>query len=391
MFYAVLRSVIFCFFAVLPATSLRVVASLNGLAEGAGPFEVGVMMALVAVVPTFVSIRIGRFIDERGAKVPLAIGLAFMGVSVGLPCVFPVHEHGFWPLYAACSVVGVASVFITLVVQSYVGFVSTPKTKATHFAVFTMGYSAGGLVAPVSSGYVIDNFGFFATYLYLIGFVLIGFVWIALRHKAMPDSWGRKARKGGGSFELLKIPTVRNVLVASTFNSMAWDLQGFMMPVYGTAVGLSATEIGWIIGAFAAATFAIRFCVPYIGRRMAQWHAIGAAFAIGCVAFVLFPAFEDFYALMAVSFLLGIGLGASLPNLLALTDSASPPGRTGEVLGLRTMIINVCHTFLPLAFGAAGAVVGAGAIFYVVGGLMGSMSVFSFRCQKTEAGDEVNV
>ena len=67
---------------------------------------------------------------------------------------------------------------------------------------------------------------------------------------------------------------------------------------------------------------------------------------------------------------------------MSLIHTESPPGRTGEALGLRTMLINLCHTTLPLIFGAAGNLVGAGAVFYVVAGLMGGVTVFTSRCEK---------
>ena len=51
------------------------------------------------------------------------------------------------------------------------------------------------------------------------------------------------------------------MLFVSALVSMAWDLEIFMFPVYGHAIGLSATEIGWLIGMFFAATF--RGPIPY--------------------------------------------------------------------------------------------------------------------------------
>ena len=77
-----------------------------------------------------------------------------------------------------------------------------------------------------------------------------------------------------------------------------------------------------------------------------------------------------------------MALGSSQPNVMSLIHSESPPGRTGEALGLRTMLINLCHTTLPIIFGGAGSVIGAGSVFYIVASLMGGVSVFTSRCQK---------
>ena len=54
----------------------------------------------------------------------------------------------------------------------------------------------------------------------------------------------------------------------------------------------------------------------------------------------------------------------------------------GEALGLRTMLINMCHTTLPILFGAAGTAVGAGAVFFAVATLMGGVAWFTTHCEK---------
>ena len=83
-----------------------------------------------------------------------------------------------------------------------------------------------------------------------------------------------------------------------------------------------------------------------------------------------------------MAFLLGLALGSSQPNVMSLLHTQSPEGRVGEALGLRTMLINVCHTTLPILFGAAGTVIGAGAVLMSVASLMGGVAWFTTRCQK---------
>jgi hypothetical protein len=49
----------------------------------------------------------------------------------------------------------------------------------------------------------------------------------------------------------------------------------------------------------------------------------------------------------------------------------TPDQRHGEALALRSMAINTSSTLMPLLFGAAGAVVGAALLFWVVGAAVG--------------------
>ena len=364
---------------------LRMVCSLNGLADGAGPIDIGIMMALIALLPSFCSIAIGRFVDTHGAKIPIAVAGLLFALSVGIPSALPVSDFGLMPLFAGCAFLGIANVFISVVIQRFVGFISTPETKSNHFSLYSLAFSAGLFIAPVTCGYAIDHFGFLATYLYLFGFIIAIFVSLIVARAVWPDAWpeGKKKAKQT-SFGLLKIAPVRNCLIASTFNAMSWDLQNFMIPVYGTAVGLSATEIGTVMGAFSVGTFAVRVLMPAISKFLSQWRIIAAAFATTALAFFLFPNFSTFIPLTAVALFLGFGLGAGLPNLLAIADTSAPPGRLGEVLGLRTTFINIFHIVLPLTFGVAGTALGSAIVFYAVSATMGGMTIFSTHCEKVE-------
>jgi len=151
---------------------------------------------------------------------------------------------------------------------------------------------------------------------------------------------------------------------------MAWDLQTFVVPVHGTRVGLSAAQIGFVLGCFAVATFTIRLAMPVLSRRFSEWQVLTYTLFNTTVAFLLFPFFSSLAPLMVVAFLLGLGLGAAQPNVMSLLHSRSPEGRVGEALGVRTTIMNSSHVVLPLVFGAFGSVLGAGAMFWAMAALV---------------------
>jgi predicted MFS family arabinose efflux permease len=156
---------------------------------------------------------------------------------------------------------------------------------------------------------------------------------------------------------------------------MSWDLQSFVIPVHGTAVGLSASEIGFVLGSFALATFVIRLAMHWLSRHVTEWQVLTYTMFCAALAFALFPLFSARTPLMAVAFLLGLGLGAAQPNIMSLVHSRSPQGRVGEVLGVRATIIHSSQVVLPLVFGAFGSVLGAAAMFWTMATLVGSGGV----------------
>ena len=128
--------------------------------------------------------------------------------------------------------------------------------------------------------------------------------------------------------------------------------------------------VGIIMSSFALATFVVRLLMPMLAGRLNEWTVVCAALVISGSAYSVFPLVTQVPLLIALSFLLGIGLGCAQPMIMAVLYTASPPGRQGEVVGVRTTMINASHTFLPLLFGAVGATLGIGPVFWSMSGLL---------------------
>jgi MFS family permease len=147
---------------------------------------------------------------------------------------------------------------------------------------------------------------------------------------------------------------------------MTWEIFVFAVPIYGTGLGLSASTIGTILGAFALATFVARVVLPTLVRRLREWTLIGVALAVAVAVFTAFPLVERVPLLMILAFGLGLGIGMTQPLFLSLLYAAAPEGRSGEAVGMRTGIMSVCQTAMPLLFGALGAVLGIAPVFWAM-------------------------
>ena len=69
---------------------------------------------------------------------------------------------------------------------------------------------------------------------------------------------------------------------------------------------------------------------------------------------------------MLLSFVLGLFLGAGQPMVMALLYNKAPPGRAGEAVGVRTLLLNFSQAGMPLMFGALGAALGMAPVFWVM-------------------------
>lgn len=387
----ILRIILFTVAFHMTFSVVRVTASLDALSHGYGSFKVGLLISLLALFPTFLSMPWGRIVDRVGARLPIAVGGLILLAGVMIPAVFPTSHFGLTPLAFSCALTGIGMMSTSMVSQQLMGFYSNSHNRTANFAWLATGQAASGLVTPILSGMIIDAFGHRYAFFYGTAAALLGLAAFYWSRNKLPASWERTRLrdKKTGAFELLSHPRVRNVLFVSALVSMAWDLEFFMFPVYGHAIGLSATEIGWLIGMFFAATFAVRFLMPLLSKRISEWQFLVAVLAIGSFAYILFPFFTELGPLLIVAFILGLGLGASQPNVMSLLQTQSPKGRVGEALGIRTMLTNLCHTVLPTGFGLLASAVGVFWIFIAMGVIMGGSAVLAqFRDRSDEVTEE---
>jgi predicted MFS family arabinose efflux permease len=353
--------------------SARMTGSLYALAHGASTFTVGVMMALFALVPMLIAVRAGRWLDVVGPWHPTLAGILLILGGMLLPAAFSYATADVAPLLVGAALIGTGSTLTNLAIQQAVGDRADPNHRAAAFSWFALGASIAGFSGPVISGQLIDHFGHRATYVAMTGATLLALGLLHANRALLPPRKHASARpEPKHPFELLRHTALRRVLITTGLISMSWDMMTFIVPVHGSRVGLSASQVGFVLGAFSAATFSVRLAMPWLSRRFSEWQVLTFTLLNTCAAFVLFPLMSTLAPLMAIAFMIGLGLGAAQPNVMSLIHSRSPEGRVGEALGVRTTIMNSSHVVLPLVFGAFGAVLGAAAMLWTMAALVGA-------------------
>lgn len=354
----------------------RVGSALFALSLGASTFEVGVIGALFAALPMFFSVNAGRAIDRVGVRPPFLIGTLLTAAGSALAFAWPSLPS----LYVVGTLAGSGLVIVHIAASNAVGAIGAPANRSRNFSLLALGFSVSGFLGPLAAGFMIDSLGHARAFLVLAVFPLVAFLALVLGRLRLPRPVAAphpRAEKRIG--DLLADRVLRRILIVSGLFNMAWDVFTFLLPIHGTALGLSASAIGVILGAFAAATFLVRLALPAIVRRTREWTLVTVALAVACVVYATFPLFRDFGLLMALAFVLGLGLGMSQPMVMSLLFSAAPPDRVGEAVGVRTTILNFIQTTIPLAFGALGTALGVTPIFWAMAMVLAAGAAFARR------------
>ena len=340
-------------------TGSKVVIALLALELGASQTTIGMLIGAYAVAPLIFGVYSGRLADRIGMRVPMLAG----ATAIGAAMVVGFAWQTLAALFATALLVGIGFVFFIVSVQNLVGAMA--GERARNYSILTIGYSASNLIGPLAAGVVIDYAGHAQAFL---TFALLSLVPIAVL--ATRGDLTRVTRTGSSearrnTFDLLRNPVLRRQILITGLLMSAWELFLFYVPIYGHGVGLSASTIGAIIACFAAATFLIRFSLPRITAAYGVERVLAAAMVVAACASAIFPFFAAAPPLMAIAFVLGLGLGCGQPLSLTTSFERSPPGRSGEVAGLRTIATNTARLLVPLFSGALGAALGTGAVFWL--------------------------
>lgn len=357
-------------------TGSRVTVSLYALSLGSSAFIVGILMGLYAFLPMLLGVTAGRLCDRIGVRKPMLAGSCGVAVAAALPCLVT----GIAPLFVTTALLGVSFMLFQVATQNATGMFGQPSERAKHFSWLALGYSVSGFCGPLVSGLMIDNVSFSGTFALLAILPLVPIAVLSRDILKLPGPHPMTAESPpGGIAELFRNRHLRRVFIVNALLAVAWDLHSFFIPIYGATIGLSASRIGAILAAFAAATFAVRLFAAGIARRFSEFEVLAVALFVAALAYAMFPFAKEVGPLMCLSFTLGLALGCAQPMVMSLLHSMAPAGRMGEAVGVRMSIINASTFAMPLLFGAVGSTLGLAPVFWSIGAALAGGGFFARR------------
>lgn len=338
----------------------KVLVTLFGIELGASQIAIGVIVATYSLLPALLAVYAGRLSDRLGVRWPMLAGS--LGVAAGL--LLPWLAPGLPALYASAALIGASHMFYNVSAQNLIGSLGGAEERTRNFSNYALAMAIGSFIGPLFAGFSIDFVGHATAYLYIAALPLVPALIMASARKV-----GRGPRlktedeQAVLSTSLLAIPLLRRTLIASAVAVTAQDLFQFYMPIYGHAVGLSASAIGVILAMSGIAAFVVRIGLPVLVKRWGPDTVFNGSLYISAVTFLLFPLFSSAPALAAIALVLGLGMGCAQPVTLMLIFSRAPEGRSGEALGLRVTINQITHIAVPIVFGTIGSVFGVAPVF----------------------------
>ncbi len=355
---------------------IRMAAPLAALREGHAAWAVGVLLGLFAAAPIVLALAAGRLADRHGYHVPIRVAVALTvagGICAVIAMLVPAGQ--FIGLCAAALLAGAGANFGLIAIQRSAGRMAhDPIELKRIFSWLGLAPALANVVGPVLAGTLIDFAGFQLAFAALAALPLASLVW-ARFVPVEPRADVAASLRRPNSWNLLREPGFTRLLLVNWLLSSSWDVHSFLVPILGHERGFSASAIGLILGVFATAVAAVRLAIPVLAHRLREAHVLVGSMLTCAAVFAVYPLARTAWVMGCCAVVLGLALGAVQPMIMTTLHQITPAARHGEAIALRSMAINLSSAVMPLAFGLAGATLGASALFWMMGAAVASGSL----------------
>jgi MFS family permease len=359
-------------FLMIPISAVRPMTSLFATDLGASEAQIGLLTACFSLAPLFLAVFAGRFIDQFGEKIPVLAGA--VGIVVALTSIYLLPYLG--TAYFAQLLLGGSQLLTFVALQNRVVSSVPPERRNHAVASFSLYASVGSMIGPLLGGYATEEFGFTLSYLLFAVFALYPLllsVFVIPREKRVKNEEEQKH----SIKELFHITGLSQAIVISMLILAALDIFYVYFPLYASSIGLSPSEIGWVLTIFSVATMVSRIFLPKLVERFGKNRVLFFFMFGGAVFYGLTPLFDGMAILAILAFFNGFGLGVIQPLTIVICYNLAPNGRTGEVLATRMAGNRLAQVVIPVLFAGLVHLTGVGGILMIKGTMLALGSFLS--------------
>jgi predicted MFS family arabinose efflux permease len=359
------------FFGITTESLIGMLLPLWAIERGLPPAQLGTAVALASLSPLLLAVPAGALCDRYGDRRVML----WAGLGAGLTAALYPLAGGFLAACALQLLGGLARSMSWLAAQSYAIRATPPGERNTFMGRFSFAGSVGMLLAPLLAGALVDRLGLTA------GFGLMA-VWgglLAAVAVPLPDhrdgtAQGTLWRVTAGAYRqalpLLAQASLLIVMLLTLLRLSAAAVNASFYPVHLDQAGFSPASIGIMFACINGAISVGSLAAAAVIRRTSMTQVLFGSIALSVLSISAVPFVRAPLVVGLLSALHGLGLGLSLPTLLAAIGRQTAPSQRGLVIGLRTLFNRLGYFAVPVLLGALVQGLGLRGAFVATGALL---------------------
>jgi MFS family permease len=365
---------------------LRPLLSYAGLAVGAGAAELGAITAAFSALSLLAAVPFGYLIDRTGER-PFVVAGTFALLVVPTVLLAP---QSIGSLLACSAVLGLGQLAGVLGVQTLIARGASEAVRDRRFAHFTVVNSGAQLLAPAMLGVLVvmspragrqgpPVLDASAALLAAIAVAALGLV-------AAVSLWARPGRLAARSMPMrrplfaamrgaLRLPSMRNAMLASFTVLASVDLVAAYLPALGDVRGLEPRTVGFLLATLGAASLLARLGLPKLMVVLSRRSLLAVCMAVAALGMTAIPYLTWLPGLYVVMAVTGVGLGLGQPITMGWVAGEVAPEIRGTAMSVRLMGNRLGQTIVPLFVGGVAGASGLAAAFVVPAAMLAGAAV----------------
>ncbi|MGE3246525.1 MAG: MFS transporter [Beijerinckiaceae bacterium] len=335
----------------------------------------GLINSGYALLPIFLAVPVGRYIDKgndarivwAGSALALVSNVGFWGLG-----------HSGLNLLLFTVVGGVGHLCLMAGHQSMTLRCSGPKSREGVIGTYMVVLSIGQMIGPIYIAWVAGDSKIPPTQLLFsvaLGLAVLAFALGFLLRPSPPMSQEARAQKPVPVMDLVRTRGLVVVIIASVMTVTSFDLLVVYLPLLGAERHIPASTIGWLFTVRALASIAARLVYPSLIRMFGRTNLSLITMLLGASGFVLTGLSQSIPVLYGAAVLMGIGLGISVTLAMSNVVDLAPPSARGTALSLRLTGNRIGQFVIPSLGSLVAAAAGTAGVFLIIAALLAASGI----------------
>ncbi len=309
-----------------------------------------VVFAMMGVGILLVDVPSGMLVSRIGDKAAIVLGIIVIGISA----IMAGFVSSIFVLAGVGVLLGAGRGIVMLARLSYITEATTVEQRGRAVATIGGMMRVGGAAGPIIGGYCATRFGFSAAMILagIVSLITLIFIFPFVTRSPIQQSV-----HSANPFKIAGRILVDYRFAFLTAGSAVVSLQflrsgrSLIVPLWGTAVGLDAAEIGLIAGIPMALEMTMFYPVGLVmDRRGRKWMAVPCILLLS-IGLGLIPFCHSFYPFLWVVMLAAVGNGFGSGLVQLLGADFSPEGQRSDFLGVWRLFGDLGFTAAPFIIG----------------------------------------
>ncbi len=347
---------------------LRVTISYRAVEIGLPAIWVGIIAGASAVLPMFMAVATGRFVDRGNDALAARLGaclIVFCCLGYRLSSALAMELLFF------TAFLGVGHMFLMVSHQLLcVRASANDDSRETALGHYMVATALGQGLGPLIVGWLGGAERIPPTRLLFGLAVVFALIALVMAFWIRQPGTSKEARVAGSQVislpELLRTRGVPTLMLASIITVTAQDLIIIYLPLLGAERGIAVSDVGALLMVRSICSVVSRVFYPPMMRAAGRVPLTVGTMLAGAAALMLLampvPLPVLYAAMAAIGFGVGIAATLSISNMVDIV----PPSARGVALSLRITGNRVGQVSIPVLAGLVAAVTGAGGIFAIV-------------------------